>query len=143
MNRLLFLLIAFVAGVGALRAEDKIWTALVLGTTEHPPREVPKDLEPFAKGLEEVFGYNSFYLLAAKEKKIRAGTEEWVVPTKKLFLKLQCTDRSEKCYTVHLELYFKKQLMLTSEVKFAREAPLYIRGPNWGKGRLIYILEVR
>jgi hypothetical protein len=25
----------------------------------------------------------------------------------------------------------------------ARDAPLYIRGPAWGKGQLIFLLEVR
>jgi hypothetical protein len=134
------MVVLFAAGA---HAEDRIWAALVLGTTENPPRPAPEELEPFVKGLRTVFGYNSFYLLAAKEKKIRKGTEEWVVPNKKVFLKLQCIDRSPGCYTVNLELYFKKELLVTSQVKFARDAPLYIRGPNWGKGRLIYILEVR
>ena len=60
-----------------------------------------------------------------------------------MFLKVRCLDRSEIDYKVQLELYVKKKLVVTSEAKLAREAPLYIRGPSWGRGRLIFILEVR
>jgi hypothetical protein len=127
----------------AARAGDGIWSALVLATNEHPPKAVPAELKPFAGGLKTVFGYNTFYLLAAKQKQILKGSEAWIVPTKEVFLKVRCLDRSEIDYRVQLELYVKKKLVVTSEAKLARGAPLYIRGPSWGRGRLIFILEVR
>ena len=126
-----------------VRAEDAIWSALVLGTIEHPGKPAPVDLEPFIGGLKPVFGFNTFYLLGAKKKQIRKGSAEWIVPTKEVFLKVRCLDRSETAYRVQLELYVRKKIVVTSEVKLARGAPLYIRGPSWGKGRLIFILEVR
>jgi hypothetical protein len=134
---------AMLACAGELRADDKIWTALVLGTREDPPKPPPKALEPFAGGLESVFGYNSFYLLGEKKKRVIKGAGEWVVPRKEIFLRLRCTDRDATSYTVAIELYVKNKLIVTSEVKLARDAPLYIRGPQWGRGQLIFILEVR
>ncbi len=134
---------AMLASAAQLRADDRIWTALLLATREEMPKPPPKALEPFARGLKEVFGYNTFYLLGEKKKRIVEGTQEWVVPTKEFFLRMRCTDRAATSYTVALELYVKKKLILTSEVKLARDAPLYIRGPQWGKGQLIFILEVR
>ncbi|MDD5200760.1 MAG: hypothetical protein PHC88_13265 [Terrimicrobiaceae bacterium] len=135
--------LALLAITGCARAEDSIWAALVLGTNEHPPKPPPKELAHYAAGLQTVFGYNTFYLLGDRSKKIRKGSEAWIVPTKQVFLKVRCLDRSVSSYTVHLELYVKKQLVVTSEVKFARNVPLYIRGPAWGRGRLVFILEVR
>lgn len=129
-------------GAASARA-DSIWSALVLATNEQPAKAAPAELEPFASGLRKIFGYNSFYLLAAKKKEIRKGSEVWIVPTKKVFLKVRCIDRSETAYRMQLELYVKKKLVVSSEAKLARDAPLYIRGPSWGAGRLVFILEVR
>jgi hypothetical protein len=135
--------LALLAVTGLARADNSIWAALVLGTNEQPPKPAPKELAHYASGLKEVFGYNTFYLLGAKLKKIRKGSEEWIVPTKQVFLKARCTDHSGGSYTVQIELYVKKRLVVTSEVKLAPGAPLYIRGPAWGKGRMAFILEVR
>jgi hypothetical protein len=129
------------AALGA-RAEG-IWTALVLGTNEQPSKPAPKALAPYVKGLETVFGANTVYLLAAKLQAIEKGHEEWIVPTKQVFLKLRCLDRAPGAYTLQLELYVKQRLVVSSEVSLKRGAPLYIRGPAWGKGRLVFILEVQ
>lgn len=136
-------LLALVAMTTPALAVDRIWTGLVLATTEEPAKPPPEDLAQFAAGLEEVFGYNSFYLLKAKRQKIVEGTEEWIVPSRKLFLRVRCVSQTATAYMVEVELYFDGKLLLTSDVSLARNAPLYIRGPQWGKGRLIFILEVR
>lgn len=143
MPRLIALLAAAWLAAAASARADGIWSALVLATNEHPQKAVPAELKPFASGLKTIFGYNTFYLLGAKQKQILKGSETWIVPTKEVFLKVRCLDRSEVDYKVQLELYVKKKLVVTSDAKLARGAPLYIRGPSWGRGRLIFILEVR
>lgn len=134
-----------ILAVGALsaRAEDKIWSALVLGTNEKAPKPVPSELSPYAAGLKAVFGANTFYLLGTKTKKLREGVTEWILPSREVFLKLRCLDRAAAAYTVQIELYVKKRLVVTSKVSLARGAPLFIRGPAWGRGRLLFVLEVR
>lgn len=134
-------LLLAMAAVG--RADDNIWAALVLGTNEHPPKAGPKELAPYAPGIKTIFGVNTLYLLGYKKREIVKGGEEWIVPTKAVFLKVRCLDRGAASYTVQLELYVKKRLVVTSKVKLARGEPLYIRGPEWGRGRLVFILEVR
>jgi hypothetical protein len=135
--------LAMLAVAGAGRAEDNIWAGLVLATNEHPAKAVVKELAPYARGLHTVFGYNSFYLLGEKKQQLREGLGEWIVPSKVVFLKLRCLDRNLDSYTVQFDLYVRKRLVVTSKAKLARGAPLYIRGPAWGKGRLVFILEVR
>lgn len=139
---ILLLTLAWLAGVAPVRA-DSIWSALVLATAEKPAKPAPPELEPFAAGIRTIFGYNTVYLLGAKKKDIVKGSETWIVPTKAVFLKLRCIDRTEASYRMQLELYVRKKLVVSSEVKLARNAPLYIRGPSWGRGRLVFILEVR
>ena len=131
-----------VSAAFATRAEG-IWTALVLGTNEQPPKPTPKALAPYASGLKAVFGTDSFYLLGDKLETIAKGDEEWVVPTKRVNLKLRCLDRSAAAYTLHLELHVRKRLVLSTDAPLDKGAPLYMRGPAWCKGRLVFILEVK
>lgn len=126
-----------------LQAEDRIWAALVLATNETPPKPTPEPLSNFAPDLQKIFGYNSFYVLGEKRKRICENTEEWIVPSKEVFLHLACVGQDVASYELTLDLYAHKKLVLTSRVKLARGAPLYIRGPQWGRGQLIYILEIR
>lgn len=135
--------LVLLVGVTAARAEDSIWAALVLATNEQPAKPAPKELAPYTGGLRAVFGYNTFYLLGDKTKKIGAGVDAWIVPTKKVFLKVRSVARKENFYALQLELYVRKKVVVTSDVKLGRGAPLYIRGPAWGRGRLIFVLEVR
>jgi hypothetical protein len=136
----------FFAGLltmGAARATDRIWTGLVLAATEEPAKAPAAELEPYVDQMREIFGYNTYYLIEDDKEKIVKGTEEWVMPTKRFFLKLRCNGRTDSAYQVGLELYVDDRFILTSDVELARDAPLFIRGPQWGKGRLIFILEVR
>jgi hypothetical protein len=136
------LLLAY--GTPEVRAEgDRIWSALVLATKENPPSPTPVALKEFAPAIKKTFGYNSLYLLGEKKRNLVSGSEEWLVPSKEFFLKVQCLSQGATSYTLRIELYRDKNLLLTTEAKLAKDAPLYIRGPAWGSGQLIFLLEVR
>ena len=128
---------------GAKADGDRIWSALLLATKEDPPGPVPRALEKFAPSVRKIFGYNSLYLLGEKKRDLISGGEEWLVPSKEFFFKVHCLSKEETSYSLRIELYRDKNLLVTTEAKLARDAPLYIRGPAWGKGHLIFVLEVR
>ena len=127
----------------ARAAGDRIWSALVLATREDSPPPVPEALKEFAPAIRKIFGYNSLYLLGEKKRELYSGGEEWLVPSEEFFFKVQCLAQSATSYTLRIELYRVKDLLITTEAKLARGAPLYIRGPEWGRGQLIFVLEVR
>jgi len=136
------LLLAF--GTPGARAEgDRIWSALVLATKENPPCQIPRALKEFAPAIKKIFGYNSLYLLGEKKRDLFSGCEEWLVPSKEFFFKVQCLSQGATSYALRIELYRDRNLLVTTEAKLAKDAPLYIRGPEWGKGQLIFLLEVR
>ena len=137
-----FLLLALGAPVASAQG-DRIWSALVLATKEDPPPPVPDTLKEFAPSIRKIFGYNSLYLLGEKKRDLYHGGQEWLVPSKEFFFKVQCLAQGPTSYTLHIELYRAKSLLITTEAKLARDAPLYIRGPEWGRGQLIFVLEVR
>jgi hypothetical protein len=124
-------------------AGDRIWSALALATIEPSATPIPLPLERFAPTINEVFGYNSLYLLGEKKRDLFHGSEEWLIPTKEFFFKVQCLSQDLTSYLVRIELYRAKNLLVTTKAKLAKEAPLYIRGPQWGRGLLIFVLEVR
>ncbi len=126
-----------------VRAADEIWTALVLATNESPPVETPKRLEEFSRTIKKVFGYNSLYLLGQKKKTFGSGSNEWLVTSKDFFFRVTSLEQTPAHYRLQLELYRGNELLLTTEADLPREAPLYIRGPQWGKGQLIFLVEVR
>lgn len=128
---------------GARAGGDRIWSALILATKENTPSAIPGALEKFAPTIKKIFGYNSLYLLGEKKRDLFTGSEQWLVPSKEFFFKVQCLSGGSTSYTLRIELYRDKNLLVTTEAKLAKDAPLYIRGPAWGSGHLIFLLEVR
>jgi hypothetical protein len=128
---------------GDATAGDRIWGTLALATVEPSAAPVPTALKRLAPTIHQIFGYNSLYLLGAKKRDLFPGSEEWLLPTKEFFFKIQCLSQELTSYLLRIELYRDKNLLVTAEAKLAREAPLYIRGPQWGSGLLIFVLEVR
>ena len=136
-------LLLIMTPLGASAAGDRIWSALALATIEHSAAAVPKPLEGLAPAINEIFGYNSLYLLGEKKRELFSGGEEWLIPTKEFFFKIQCLSQEVTSYLLRIELYREENLLVTTEAKLAKDAPLYIRGPRWGRGLLIFVLEVR
>lgn len=137
------LILAGLAGPQKLAASDSIWSALVLATNETPPRTGPRKLERFGPTIQKVFGYNSLYLLGDSANEITSGTEQWLVPSRDFFFQVACQQRDDTRYVLRLELFRGDSPLLTTEVRLARNAPLYVRGPQWGNGQLLLLLEIR
>jgi hypothetical protein len=145
MKQIATAIVLFLAvGTRAAWAEgDRIWTALVLATKETPPGVIPAGLQEFAGPIKKIFGYNSLYLLGERKRDLISGGEEWLVPTKDFYFRVECLSQGIASYTLRIELYHEKSLLMTTEAKLAKDAPLYIRGPAWGRGQLVFLLEVR
>ena len=47
-------------------AGDRIWSALTLATIEPSAASVPESLKKLAPAINEIFGYNSLYLVGEK-----------------------------------------------------------------------------
>jgi hypothetical protein len=137
-------LLLIMAPPGAYAAVgDRIWSALTLATIEPSAASIPESLKKLAPAIKEIFGYNSLYLVGEKKRDLFPGSEEWLIPSKEFFLKVECLSQELTSYLLRIQLYREKTLLVTTEAKLAKDAPLYIRGPQWGRGLLIFVLEVR
>ena len=124
---------------------DTLFGALVLATKSEHPAPPPDALHGQAKNLEEVFGYNDFKLLGEKRKVVATGTEDWLVPSRQFFLRVDTKSPLPGVpggYALGLQLLQQDHVVVDADAKLSRERPLFIRGPFVGHGQLLILLMV-
>jgi hypothetical protein len=129
----------------ALGAE-KLCVTLLVGTNQTEPPPVPESVRAQAAQMKKLFGYNRFDVIGEKSARIPESRETWLVPSEELFLKVYVPSMPESgtdTYSVDLELYQRKKRIIRSKVDMVPGKPLYIKGPQWGKGTLILHLIFR
>jgi hypothetical protein len=126
---------------------DRIWSGVILATSVTTPKAPPAELVEYIPRLKHIFGYNQFELKATETEEIDELTENWLVPTPILPLSVTARRAVSKeargGYLLNLKIFQEKRPIVDSEVKLAPGSPLFIRGPLYGKGQLIIVLQVQ
>ena len=127
--------------------EDKIWSGLVYATNANDPKDPPAELREFAGRLKRVFGYNQFQLAGSATNIIDEDVENWLVPSKNFSLSVRARPATSKeargGYLLNLQLFHDQRPLVDTEAKLAPGSPLFIRGPEYGHGQLIIVLQVQ
>ena len=92
--------------------------------------------------MEAIFGYNQFRVLGHKREAVTKGTEDWLVPSKQFFLRVDTKNPVPNGYALGLELKRDDHVIVSADVNLNRQRPLYIRGPFAGEGQLLILLLV-
>ena len=124
--------------------EDHIWSAVILATNSPAPKAPPAELVEAEPKLKRVFGYNQFEVVGSSTELIDEENEHWLTPGKSFSLSVN-THRptaSDGVYSLNLQLFQEKRSLVKTNVRLAPGSPLYIRGPECGKGLIIFILKV-
>jgi len=122
----------------------KLWSALVVATNQRNPPAPPPALAPYVPVLTRTFGYNRFDLINERLAVPGHNDDRWLVPSTELFLQLQPRPGGDSHRAFYLvRLFQKDRPLFASEIGLADGSPLYIRGPLWGQGQLLLILERR
>lgn len=128
-------------------AGNKIWSGVVIATNEASPKPPSKELKPFAARLGRVFGYNQFELVGSASNAIGDQGESWLVPSENFWLGVKARRaRSKEArggYLLGVQLFHNKRPLVDTEAKLAPDSPLIIRGPEYGKGLVIIVLQVQ
>lgn len=125
-------------------ANDTLYGALILATNDPAdPTELPPTLRPLAQQLG-AFGYTHFRLLGEKTKAVPTGTEDWLVPSRQFYLRVDTKSRlpDGSGYRLGLQLLQHDRLLREVDYTLRREHPLFIRGPMLGAGQLVVLLAV-
>jgi hypothetical protein len=128
--------------------EGKVWGALIFATDnaaqlsnsqEKPPASLPKLNERLAK----VFSFQHFEILGQHQQDIFREYESWVVPSRDLFLKIDSKGPAENGgVNLHLQVWREQQVLVKSDAVLRYGSPLFIGGPKWKGGRLIFVLSL-
>lgn len=130
-----FLAAFFVCALVAAPAQETIWVALVKADNTQPTEDAR--LENLQRRLKCVFGFEAYHLL--HEARLSPGEKyaQWVLPRKDFYLKLEPQANDG----IHYELYRDKTLLVEGRAFPKPGRPLFIAGPDYLDGRLIFILQ--
>lgn len=95
--------------------------------------------------LKKIFPYQHFEVLGLQDHAhVLRAYESWIVPSKDFFLKVDSKGTSPTGgLSLHLQLWQEKNVLVKTDVQLQKESPLFIGGPNWRKGQLIFVLELK
>lgn len=125
------------------RADEVIWSGLVLATNEAKPMAPPGELTRFAPGLRSVFGYNQIELIGSHLETIDDPAERWLIPSKRFCLRVTAKSSDRGTHLLTIQLFQDDKLLVETKAELNRKSPLFIRGPMYGNGQLIVVLAVK
>jgi hypothetical protein len=129
------------------RAEDKIWSAVVIASNVAEPHPPAPQLQEVFQRLKRVFGYNQFEILGSTTVTVDDRVERWLVPSDHFWLNVKARRASAKeargGYLFNLELFYDKRRLVEAEAKMAPNSPLFIRGPLHARGQILIVLQVQ
>ena len=145
--RLRLALLIALALASVARAEDTIWTAVVLATNAAAPKTAPDELAKFVPKLKRAFGYNQFEVVGSASEKIDHGTEAHLAPTQSFAIDVKArrstTKEARGGYLLNIQLLHDERQLVDTEARLAPGSPFFIRGPQYGKGQIVFVLVIQ
>lgn len=131
------------AAPSVARADEHIWSALVLASKVEKPKPPPAELAKIAPKIAQLFGGNQVEVIGSATKTIDEELEHWLVPTQNFWLCVKSKRKAETAYMLDLSIYQDKRCIVQSQAKLGPNSPLLIRGPMHARGQLVIVLQVQ
>ena len=139
--RMSLLLLALVLLVSPAQASEHLWAALFLGENRESGPQAPPALAP---RLHEVFGFSHYEVLKSETVDLGSNEDHWVLSRKDFFLRLQPMAKVDGESTrLRYEIYKDGFLVANGVYVVSQDTPLFISGPDFQRGRLIFVLQPR
>ena len=126
--------------------DGKVWGALIYaskGDAIELPAEVPANLKDLPQRLSKVFPFTRFEILGQHNQDIFRQYESWVVPSKDLFVKLDSKGPADGGgMKLDLQFWREQQVLIKTDTVLREGSPLFIGGPKWRDGRLLFVLQL-
>jgi hypothetical protein len=119
---------------------EKLWVALYCGN-DHGGGLLasPKMTER----LRQVFGFTTYHLMKGENVDL-GGSEHWVLSRKDFFLRVRPLASADGgSARVGYEIYRDGFLIADGTYVVSEDTPLFIAGPDFHRGRLIFVLEAK
>jgi len=143
--RFLILFLAFSAmGLHGSFAAGKIWVGLYLAENRPTPPGVTTAPEPLHQRLNAVFGFKHYELVKGQEVTLHNEWEQWFVPRRDFFIRvLPLPHLPGQPRFIDYEIYKDGFIVAKGQYQPREGTPLFINGPDFNQGRLIFVLEPR
>jgi len=131
-------------GIASSWADEKVSVALYLAENAPPPPDIPLAPERLHHRLHEVFGFKHYELLRMEDIDLGSHWQQWVLPRKDFFIRLEPLPRkADEPPVLDYELYKDGFIVVKGMYEPCEDTPLFINGPDFKRGRLIFVLEPR
>lgn len=128
--------------------DGKVWGALVFASNEPAKggnlEKPPSNLTDLPQRLGKIFPYQHYEILGQHLQDVFREYESWVVPSKDLFLKVDSKGPAAGGgVNLHLQFWRDQQVLVKTDAVLRAGSPLFISGPKWRNGQLIFVLVLQ
>jgi hypothetical protein len=133
---------------GKHATDGHVWGALIFATNDATQLtgtqgKAPDDVPKLTQRLAKVFPYKHFEILGQHRQDIFRQYESWVVPSRDMFMKIDSKGPANQGgVNLHLQVWREHQVLVKSDAILRNGSPLFIGGPPWKGGRLIFVLSL-
>jgi hypothetical protein len=125
--------------------DGKVWGGLIYASNVEvggmDKKLLPSGLQDLSQRLSKVFSFTHFELLGHHNQDVFRQYESWVVPSRDLFLKVDSKGPAEGGgVNLHLQFWQEQQVLVKTDAMLRVDSPLFIGGPKWKDGQLIFVL---
>lgn len=126
--------------------DGKVWGALIYasnGDAAPLAEGVPAELKDLPGRLGKVFDFTRFEVIGQHTQDVLRQYESWVVPSRDLFLKVDSkgpVDGEHEAMNLGVQFWQGENVLVKTDVVLRRESPLFVGGPKWRDGQLIFVL---
>ena len=123
-----------------------VWSALVFASDKKPgeAQKAPAEFPDLQKRLGKAFAHLHFTVLGEHNQVIFREYESWVVPSKDLFLKLDSHGATKNGgIHMHVQFWQGQKVLVKTDTVLQPGSPLFIQGPKWRDGHLIFVLLLK
>jgi hypothetical protein len=137
-------LILFCLSTASGLAAGRVWIGLYLAGDKAPRHEAVLAPEKLRPRLHAVFGFKHYELLKEQEIEWAGDGEQWFVPRKDFFIRMQPLPRVPgEPRLMEYEIYKDGFSVAKGRFEPREGTPLFINGPDFHQGRLILMLDER
>jgi len=129
--------------------DGKVWGALIYATTDAAKltgsaEQMPANQKDLPARLAKAFTpYTHFEIIGQHLQDVFREYESWVVPSRDLFLKIDSKGPvAGGGMNLHLQVWREQQVLVKTDAILRAGSPLFIGGPKWRDGQLLFVLDV-
>ncbi len=128
--------------------DGKVWGALIYATTDASKltgstEKAPDSQKDLNARLAKVFPYTQFEIIGQHVQDVFREYESWVVPSRDLFLKIDSKGPAQGGgMNLHLQVWREQQVLVKTDAVLRTGSPLFISGPKWRDGQLLFVLNL-